>query len=215
VRSFTRAGVRRTRHKLGSFETGTGSSRRACAISMRSKGIAMGPRQCARCHSVTNRDRQAYETWLSITPARSPTIALAAGSLPKRRLVEISQTDAALTKIGSNSSLMALRASELSFSPPASHQRHAWVSGRSRGASLPFRQLGVCHWLEKFRPHTSDALECAELAVGRQRLDGSKTRDRGSTASDVNSGEKLGKIGLRGVYGDNGHQRSELRPYIS
>ena len=148
----------------------------------------------------------------SITAARWSTIALAPGSLPNRCFVEISQTDAALTKIESISSPIASRARQLSFSSPANHQRKACVSSRSRVTSFPFRQFGVGHWLEKFRPDAHSALQCAELALGCRSMDGRETCDWRSAPSDddlftgLNSGEKLRKMGLRSVYGDGGHR---------
>jgi hypothetical protein len=178
VRSFTRAGVRRTRHKLGSFETGTGSSRRACAISMRSKGIAMRPRQCARCHSVTNRDRQAYETLaldhsgeIADDCARCGELAQAAprGNFPNRR--------------GANENWIQFLADGfarvraqlfVSRQPP----KTCMGVGEEPWRVTPIPPTRRSSLARKFRPHTNDALECAELAVGRQRLDGSKTRDR-------------------------------------
>jgi hypothetical protein len=87
--------------------------------------------------------------------------------------------------------------------------------------SLPLRQLGACHWLEKLRPYTQHALERSELTLGPQRVDGREpcywnlAAGNDDLLTGLNSGEKLGKIGLRGVYGDDGHQRSKLSPHIS
>src|ERR1700722_1299224 len=189
----------------------TRSSSIAWAISMRSKGSRCGPGNAPAACPWSIVIGKPTKPWPSITPARSLTIGLAPGSLPNRCLVEISQIDAALTKTGSNSSFMASRARALSFSSPANHQRKACVSSRRRVTSLPLCQLGVGHWLEKLRSYSQHALECAELTLGRRRIDGRETRDWSSAPRDndffsgLNSREKLGKIGLRSMYGHSRH----------
>jgi hypothetical protein len=60
-------------------------------------------------------------------------------------------------------------------------------------------QLGVLHWLEKFRSYTHHALEYAELTLARSAWMG-EPRDWNLAAGNddlltaLNSGEKLGKI---------------------
>src|ERR1700734_4289038 len=190
----------------------TRSSSMAWAISMRSKGSRCGPGNAPAACPWSIVIGKPTKPWPSITPARSLTIGLAPGSLPNRCLVEISQIDAALTKKGSNSSFMASRARALSFSSPANHQRKACVSRRSRVTLLPFGQLGLGHGLEELRPDAHKTFERAELALGRRRIDGREACDWSSAPSDddffsgLNSREKLGKIGLRCMDGDDGHQ---------
>jgi hypothetical protein len=109
----------------------------------------MGPRQCAGRLPMTNRDRQADESLRLDRAGKIADDRAYPGSLPNRCFVVISQMEAAPTKIGSTSSSKASRALTLSLSSPASHQRKACVSGRSRATLLPIRQLGARQWLEK------------------------------------------------------------------
>ena len=51
-----------------------------------------------------------------------------------------------------------------------------------REGLLPFRQLGLRHSLEEFRPDGHNALEGAKLAVCRRDMDGSETRNRSPAA---------------------------------
>src|SRR6185437_8790303 len=95
---------------------------------------------------------------------------------------------------------------------PYYQARHAVM----REGLLPFRQLGLRHSLEEFRPDGHNALEGAKLAVCRRGMDGSETRNRSPAArnDDLLAGldplKKFGKIGLRGVHGDGGHEASRL-----
>jgi hypothetical protein len=50
--------------------------------------------------------------------------------------------------------------------------------------SLPLRQLGVRHRLEKFRPDAQHALERAEPTLGWRRVDGRQPCDRNLTAGN-------------------------------
>src|ERR1700733_1505320 len=173
--------------------------------------IAMRPRQRARRLSMKYRDRQAKET-LALDHPDEVVDDWARSRELTQPIVEISQIEAALTKTGSNSSFMASRARTLSFSSPANHQRKASVSRRSRVTLLPFGQLGLGHGLEELRPDAHKTFERAELALGRRRIDGREACDWSSAPSDddffsgLNSREKLGKIGLRCMDGDDGHQ---------
>ncbi len=104
----------------------------ACAMSILSNGSRWGPgSDPARMASSTVIGKSSKPS-PAMAPGMSSASASAPDSLPIRRLVVISQADAALTSFSFDSFPMARRAATGNRSFPASHHMKAWVSRRRR-----------------------------------------------------------------------------------